>query len=271
MLYADSASGRLAYDDLGQGEPTLLLLPGWCTNRTCFTPITSLLAANRRCLSMDWRGHGDSARPAGDFGQAELVDDAMAVIRASRAERVVPVAMSHAGFVAMELQKRLGTRVPGIVLIDWMVFDPPVAFMETLKRLQLAQTWEKALQELMTTWRAGGQNVALTRFLRREVGSYQRAMWNRAAREISAGYAHGHTPMQTLLQLNPPLPVLHLYAQPDDPAYLAAQLTFARDYPWFHVRRLQARSHFPMFEAPAEMAAAIEGFVATLGRLIRSG
>jgi alkanesulfonate monooxygenase SsuD/methylene tetrahydromethanopterin reductase-like flavin-dependent oxidoreductase (luciferase family) len=56
--------------------------------------------------------------------------------------------------------------------------------------------------------------------------------------------------------------VLHLYGQPEDPAYLALQEGFADRHPWFSVRRLGGRTHFAMIETPAEVAAAIDEFVA---------
>ena len=62
---------------------------------------------------------------------------------------------------------------------------------------------------------------------------------------------------------DPPPEVLHLYGQPHDPAYLEAQQEFARAHPWFRVRRLDARTHFSMIEAPADVADAIEAFVAS--------
>jgi len=34
--------------------------------------------------------------------------------------------------------------------------------------------------------------------------------------------------------------------------------------PWFSAHRLDARSHFPMFEVPEDMVAAIEAFVGSL-------
>ena len=47
-------------------------------------------------LVPDWRGHGESAEPRGDFGSAQLVEDALAVIRASGAQQIVPVALGSA-------------------------------------------------------------------------------------------------------------------------------------------------------------------------------
>ena len=48
----------------------------------------------------------------------------------------------------------------------------------------------------------------------------------------------------------------------DEAGYLAAQQAlFAAAHPWFQVRKLTARSHFPMFEVPDAIAAEIEAFV----------
>lgn len=66
-----------------------------------------------------------------------------------------------------------------------------------------------------------------------------------------------------LAALSPQAQVIHLYAQPEDPGYLAAQQRFAGANPWFQVKKLQARSHFPMYEVPDQMAAAINRFVSS--------
>jgi pimeloyl-ACP methyl ester carboxylesterase len=78
---------------------------------------------------------------------------------------------------------------------------------------------------------------------------------------VSGAYARAGNPLRALAQLQPAVPTLHLYAQPEDPMYLQAQQAFAAEHPWFRVQQLQARSHFPMFEAPDVMASAIEAFV----------
>jgi uncharacterized protein (TIGR02246 family) len=57
-----------------------------------------------------------------------------------------------------------------------------------------------------------------------------------------------------------------VYAQPEDEAWLAAQQAFAREHAWFQVQKLNARSHFPMFEVPDALALAIETFVAGVER-----
>ena len=68
-------------------------------------------------------------------------------------------------------------------------------------------------------------------------------MWARAGRESAGAYAREGSPLESLSPLKPSVPVMHLYAQPEAPGYLAAQQSFAAGHPWFHVRRLKARSH----------------------------
>lgn len=257
---------RIDYDEVGSGEPALLLLPGWCVSREVFDGMVEHCASFRRVVELDWRGHGHSDRPEGDFGAAELVEDALAVVEASGARSVVPVAVSHAGWVAVELRRRLGGRVPKLVLLDWIVLDPPPPFLAALEALQDPARWEQAREGLFEMWMHGVEGTGLPHLIRREMGSYGAEMWARAAREISAAYAAEGSPLAALASLEPKLPTLHLYAQPDDPGYLAAQEAFAAEHPWFSVRRLEARSHFPTFEVPEEMASAIEVFVAGADR-----
>jgi len=253
---------QISYDDLGHGEPALLFLHGWCANRTVFRPLVERRGTHRRTLALDFRGHGQSTTPANDFGFDGLVEDALAVIEASDAERVVPIALAHAGWAAIELRRRLGARIPKLVLLEWIILEAPAPFLATLEAFQDPQRWEEAREQLLARWLHGVDNVEEIRFVREVMGAHGYAMWARAGREIGAAYAQAGSPLRELARLDPPVPTLHLYATPPDPAYLAAQQAFAGDHPWFSVHKLSTHGHFPMFEMPDEMAATIERFVA---------
>lgn len=261
MPETTSGGMRISYDDAGTGEPALLFLPGWCGSRRVFTQLATQCAAQRRTLVLDWRGHGQSETPNGDFGASALVDDALAVIAASGAKRVVPVALSHAGWVAIELHRRLGSQVGKLVLLDWILFEAPPPFLEALQALQDSMRWQQTREQLFAMWIGGLAIPELSYYVGEDMGSYGFDMWSRAGREISAAYAQAISPLHALATLKPPVSVLHLYAQPDSPDYLAAQQAFSAEQPWFQVRTMPARSHFPMLEAPNEMAAAIEEFI----------
>ena len=263
----DSVS--IAFDDLGPAagatsggnEPAFLLLPGWCTNRSVFRPLAERLASKRRTLVLDWAGHGESGAASGDFGEQELVAQALGVIAASGVERVIPVTISHAGWVALELRRRLGARVPGLVFLDWIVSEAPPPFLAILAGMQSAH-WQQAVDQVFGMWLHGVEDPAVIRFVREEMGAYPGAMWGRAGREISAAYAAHGSPLAAAAKLSPPVPMLHLYGQPDDPGYLGFQQGFAAQHPFFQVRKLAAKSHFPTLEAPAEIAQALDEFAA---------
>jgi len=254
---------RIDYTDTGKKEPALLLLPGWCASRAAFGKTAQMCAMHRRVLALDWRGHGTSETPEKDFGSADLVKDAIAVIEASEAQQVVPVALAHAGWVAIELRRRLGERIPKIILLDWIIFDPPPQFMAALGALQDLQQWEHTRNRLFSTWLEGVSNPGVSQFVHHVMGGFGFSMWSRAGREISAAYTRHTNPLRALEGFNTPVPVIHIYAQPVDAAYWDSQQFFAKSHPWFSAKRVNALSHLPMLEAPEEVAEVIESFVAS--------
>ncbi|MGE5413566.1 MAG: alpha/beta fold hydrolase [Syntrophomonadaceae bacterium] len=261
MPHARARGGvSIAYDDAGAGEPALLLMPGWCAERTVFRALVPLLAWRRRVLSLDWRGHGGSDDPPSDFGLSEQVEDAFAVIEQSGARTVVPVALAHAGWVSIELARRLGRRAPRLVLVEWLVLGAPPPFREALAAMRSPERWRGAVDGIFAIWTAhAGPEVS--GFVRDVMGSYGFEMWSRAAREIAGAYEREGSPLSALSRLDPPVETLHLYATPEDPAFLSAQKEFAAAHPWFRVGRLSGRSHFPMLEAPGEIAEGIDAFL----------
>ena len=254
------------FDDLGVGDPTLLMLPGWCGDRSVFEPLAAGLAAGRRVVVSDLRGQGGLAHQTEDFDSARQIDDLVALVEEVGCDPVVPVALSHAGWLAIELRRRLGARrVPGVVLLDWMVLGTPPGFAEALAGLQDPDTWQAVRGALFEMWTAGVANGSVHDYVA-SMGDYDFAHWSRAGREIAAAYAREGSPLEALERLAVPCPTLHLYAQPADDGYLAAQHEAAARLGWFRVERLAATSHFPMFEVPGAMVTAIGEFAATLVR-----
>lgn len=241
-----------------EDSPTLLLFTGWCDDRRQFDPLLEATGRHRRTISLDWRGHGGSPPAPGDFGTAELVADALEVIDREHLDRVVPVAVSHAGWVALELSRALGERVPAVVLVDWMVLGPPPGFSDALRALQSPTTWEAVRADLVALWTDGVSHPGVLDSVRR-MQRHDHDMWARAGREIDRSFSAAPVPLEAFAELA--RPVQHLYAQPADPGFLAAQRKFAEHHPWFEVERLNALSHFPMIEVPEEMARLVEEFV----------
>jgi len=251
---------QLSYDDVGSGEPALLLLPGWCGDRSVYLDLVRHLAPGFRVLTLDWRGHGRSPEATGEFGEAELVEDALAVIERSGVRNVIVVAQAHAGWVAIALRRRLGPRVRGLVLLEWLVIGAPRTFLAALQNMQSPTQWRDTVEQVFEWWLAGNDDPRLTNFVRGRMGAHGYLMWARAARAIQVAYAREGSPLAALSRLTPPPPVLHLYAQPRTPEFLVTQQGFARSHGWFEVELLDTRTHFPMLERPEAIAQAIERF-----------
>lgn len=256
------SAGGNAYDDHGDGDVTFLFLPGWCGPRTYFATVADRLRAEHRTITIDWRGHGDSKPATGDFGVEELVDDAAALIEQTGARRVVPVAAAHAGWVAIELRRRLGAdRIPGVVFLDWMVLGAPEPFLGALGGMADRATTRAVVEGLTGMWLADVELPALSAYVA-SMAKNDDEMWARAAREIAAQFARNGVPLENVAKLDPAPPTLHLYAQPGDPTFLEAQQGFAAQHPWFQVEKLDAVSHFPIFEVPDAIAAELARFAA---------
>ena len=259
MPQVRSDGAWIDYLDEGLGDPALLLLPGWCSTREAFAPVLDQLKRRRRVLSPDWRGHGSSPPVPADFGTDELVRDALTVIADSGESSVVPVAAAHAGWVAIELRRRLGQDVPGLVFVDWMVAGAPATFLSTLAALRSKADRDEAIAGTLQMWQAGVPSPELAGHLA-DMGAAPGEMWDRAAREIEISYARHGSPLRALSELDPPVPVLHLV-----PAAAGCMFerhrAYAAEHPWYHATELEARSHFPFFEAPRQAADEIERFV----------
>ena len=265
MSHTTVTSVPVSFDDAGHGEPALVYLTGWCSTRTSYAAMVEYTARHHRSIAIDWRGHGTSPGPDGDFGWAQMADDVLAVLDGCGVDRFVPVTNAHAGWVARDLAARAPDRVAGIVLLDWLVLGAPPAFTAGLAALADPATTRQAADGLTATWLDGHEDVP---GLAGQIAAMRRQsdeMWARAGREITAAYAADPSPLQAFAALAATPPVRHLYAEPKDPAFLAAQQGFARIHPWFTVRRLDtACTHFPMLEQPAELAADVTRFVGSL-------
>ncbi|HSL11774.1 MAG TPA: alpha/beta hydrolase [Actinomycetota bacterium] len=108
---------RIAGDDVA-GAPTLLLHHGLASSQRIWDLMLPRLARRFRVVTYDARGHGVSAKPASGYGFPSVVEDAVAVIRATRSRRPIVVGHSWGAMVALEIAARRPRSVAGAVLVD---------------------------------------------------------------------------------------------------------------------------------------------------------
>jgi len=123
-----------------------------------------------------------------DCTTSDLLEDAAAVMEASGAGAVVPVGLSHGGWVAVELRRRLGAaRVPAVVFIDWMFLEVSPPFLDTLRGLRDRDRWEAVRGELFRSWVPSLDPPAAYAHIG-EMAEHRFDTWARAAGEIGARF-----------------------------------------------------------------------------------
>jgi pimeloyl-ACP methyl ester carboxylesterase len=112
----------IAYDDAGQGDPSLLFMHGWCGDRSFFAPQASHFSTAHRVLNVDLPAHGQSSAPAA-FTIEGLATEVTALARSLRLSRIVAVGHSIGAMVALELTAQAPELVSAVVMVD----PPPLS------------------------------------------------------------------------------------------------------------------------------------------------
>lgn len=107
----------LAYDDVGSG-PVVILIHGFPFNRTMWREQVELLSSNYRVLTLDLRGHGDSAATAGTVTMEDMARDVSALMDHVRVSRATIAGLSMGGYVSLAFCRLFPLRVRALVLAD---------------------------------------------------------------------------------------------------------------------------------------------------------
>ena len=115
-MIAQIGGATIGYDDIGEGTP-VVFLHAFPLNRTMWAPQTSALAADWRCVAIDFRGFGESDA-AGPHSIDRYADDVAELLDAIEVQRAIVVGLSMGGYVAFSLWRRHARRVRALVLAD---------------------------------------------------------------------------------------------------------------------------------------------------------
>jgi 3-oxoadipate enol-lactonase len=128
----------ISYDVTGSG-PSLLLLHAGVADRRMWEPQLHVLSRRHRVLSVDLHGFGDSPLPEGPY---DHVEDVLAVLDETGADRAAVVGASFGGLVAQELARRYPERVDRLLLLC-----PASAVLEPDEELETFWAREEELLE----------------------------------------------------------------------------------------------------------------------------
>lgn len=250
--------GDIDYQDIGTGDTTLFLMPGWCQPKTVFKGFSELAAAFFRVVIIDWRGHGKSSTDGKDFDGAALLTDALTLIDHLGLTRVVPVSVAHASWIAVDLAESLKERVPAVIFLDWIMNHPATAFFTSINEMQHEERWQSARNHLYEFWLAGSESPTMIHHFKTEMSESSYPLWRLAGQVIADAYQTYGSPLQRLEKLKNPPKATHIYSLDRNDEYLALQQRFAMAHDFFKVKRLEnARTHLAVLERPGDVLAGI--------------
>jgi len=109
---------RLAYQDLGAGDP-ILLVHGWAASGDFFETLSGELSATHRVIIPDLRAHGVSEAGTVPLTIETLADDMAELIAALELDRVVILGWSMGALVLWRMMQRHGSAmIAGMIVED---------------------------------------------------------------------------------------------------------------------------------------------------------
>lgn len=121
--YAINLGVRIYYEVLGDGDPTVLFIPGFpIAPARQWKMQVPFVARSGRAVTYDPRGTGKSDRPLTDYGKEALIGDALAVVDQAGIDRFAVVAISGGARPAVALAARQPSRIIAVVIIGGSLY-----------------------------------------------------------------------------------------------------------------------------------------------------
>lgn len=109
---------QLAADIAGEGDPTFLLIHGFCSSKEDWAPQREALSPTNKVIVPDLRGHGVSLRGDEEMTIEQLAADCIALADREGAGDLVVAGHSMGTRIALEVRNQAPDRVKGIILCD---------------------------------------------------------------------------------------------------------------------------------------------------------
>ena len=239
---------RIAFQDIGAGDPTVVLLHGLFANRTYYAAQAHHLARRHRVLSIDLRGHGESDVPEPPYSLALLADDVIRVCDEAGVTRAV--LCGHSMAVALKVAVRRPDLLAGLILLDGAVLMPPEVRHQLAQLVDVLRTdgWREALLGFFSSV-AG---PAAER-VRADISAVPRVYAEPILREIaSSDFA------ADLAELRCPL----MYVHSQIPADMDRLRTLR---PEAIIEEMPGVGHYQMLAAPQRLNALLDRFLEMIG------
>lgn len=170
---------RIAYRQQGDGEPVLLLHPGFVADG--MLPLFSEQALSGfRLIAYHRRGYGDSHRVSGPMPMTQQAEDALALLDALGVDRVHLVGASFGGDVALEMgvsaPQRIGSLVALEPLLAFALSPESAGFIDETARAALPRFQAGEAADAVEIWLTSAFGHGFRDVMERRLpGSWERA------------------------------------------------------------------------------------------------
>jgi pimeloyl-ACP methyl ester carboxylesterase len=134
----------LHFEEVGRGDPPIVLVPGWCCDLATLAPTAKHLSEGHRVISVDLPGHGQSAFGGGALSMSDIVAQVRATTTALGIEKPVLIGHSLGGRLVLAIVQADPGFAAAAVLLDSVIDDPPANVAARRAELE-GPDWETAL------------------------------------------------------------------------------------------------------------------------------
>jgi pimeloyl-ACP methyl ester carboxylesterase len=115
----------LYYEQVGRGDPPILLIHPWGGDHTFMAPQFEDCRQRHRTVAVDLRGHGQSDKPQQDYTIEVFADDLAWLCAELGISKPVVIGHSLGGMITLTLAARAAGLPAALVLLDAPVVPPP--------------------------------------------------------------------------------------------------------------------------------------------------
>jgi len=240
---------RLNYRLTGAGDTTLLFIHGWNLDHTYWQQQVADFSRQYRLVLVDLAGCGQSGSNRKNWTVESFARDISTIIEQNRLKRVILVAHSMGGEIALDVAVANPKTVIGIIGVDNLKDVGMTVSADDKKGVQ------PYIREFMANYPARAEEMARSKsfilspdsaVVHRIVNSYRQADPSVAVPTLMNLYPKAAKAKEVLPTLPFPMRFIMCTSSPYDEAALRKYCTHG-----YQIVRLDSSGHFPMIERPA--------------------
>ncbi|MDA7979650.1 MAG: alpha/beta hydrolase [Pirellulales bacterium] len=255
----------MAIQRQGQGTPALVLVHGFPLDHTMWKYQLAEFSQRHLVVAPDLHGFGKSSRTGGKLTMEHMADDLEAMLGAAGLEgKIVLIALSMGGYVALEFARKYADRLQGLVLCDTRAgADPPeaaegrIAMAERVEKEGVLPVVEAMFPKLIEqSWKK--DNPTDAELLWHMMMSAHPETVAAALRGMAERTDH----KQTLAEIN--VPALVIVGEHDAITPPAESQSMAKSLPQATLVEIAGAGHMAPLEKPVEVNNALQEFLTQL-------